>query len=112
MKGIILAAGRGSRMGLLTNNLPKCRTVFKGKELIQWQMESLQRAGINDIAVVRGYLANTFDLNVKYFDNKRWAETNMVMSLLSANEWLSNNICISSYSRKKAFTPDSTKIKI
>ena len=34
MKGIILAAGRGSRMGTLTKNLPKCRTRLHGKELI------------------------------------------------------------------------------
>ena len=71
MKGIILAAGRGSRMGLLTKKLPKCRTVFKGKELIQWQIESLRGAGIDDIAIVRGYLAETFDLNVKYFYHKK-----------------------------------------
>ena len=98
MKAIILAAGRGNRMGILTKDLPKCRIVFKGKELIQWQIESLRGAGIEDIAIVRGYLADTFDLNVKYFDNKRWEETNMVISLLSANEWLKNDICISSYS--------------
>ena len=98
MKGIILAAGRGKRMGTLTKNLPKCRTIFNGKELIQWQIDALKKAGINDIAIVRGYLANTFDFNCKYFDNKRWAETNMVMSLLAAKEWLCNYDCISSYS--------------
>ena len=98
MKGIILAAGRGSRMGSLTNDLPKCRTIFKGKELIQWQMESLHCAGVDSIAIVRGYLGETFDLDVKYFDNNRWSKTNMVVSLLAANEWLKNNICIVSYS--------------
>ena len=64
LKEIILAAGRGSRMGALTNHLPKCRTIFQGKELIQWQLDSLKRAGIGEIAIVRGYLADTFDLGV------------------------------------------------
>ena len=98
MKGIILAAGRGRRMGSLTNSLPKCRTIFKGKELIQWQIQSLRDAGINEIAIVRGYLAETFDFKMKYFDNNRWLETNMVVSLISANEWLKTDSCISSYS--------------
>ena len=65
MRAIILAAGRGSRMGSLTSSLPKCRTIFKGKELIEWQMESLSKSGINEIAIVRGYLADTFNFNLK-----------------------------------------------
>ena len=67
MKGIILAAGRGSRMGSLTSNLPKCRTLLFGKELIQWQLEALRKASIEEIAIIRGYLSETFDFNLKYF---------------------------------------------
>ena len=98
MKGIILAAGRGSRMGDLTKNLPKCRATLHGKELIQRQLESLRGAGIHEIAVVRGYLAETFDLNLTYFENQRWAETNMVISLVAAKDWLERDTCIASYS--------------
>ena len=54
MKGIILAAGRGSRMGVLTDNLPKCRTILHGKELIQWQLEAMEEASIKEISIVRG----------------------------------------------------------
>jgi L-glutamine-phosphate cytidylyltransferase len=98
MKGIILAAGRGSRMGDLTDQLPKCRTVLNGKELISYQLEGLRGAGINEIALVRGYLAETFTFDLKYFENQRWAETNMVMSLVAAKEWLEKDTCIASYS--------------
>ena len=98
MKGIILAAGRGSRMGDLTNNLPKCRTVLYGKELIQWQLDAMERAAIKEISIVRGYLAETFDFNVTYFENKRWAHTNIVTSLITAKEWLETDVCITSYS--------------
>jgi L-glutamine-phosphate cytidylyltransferase len=98
MKGIILAAGRGSRMGTLTKNLPKCRTVLFGKELIQWQLDSLHGSGITKIALIRGYLSETFDFNLKYFDNNRWQNTNMVSTLLNAKDWLESDTCIVSYS--------------
>ena len=98
MRGIILAAGRGSRMGDLTNHFPKCRTVLHGKELIQWQLDAMKGSSIKEISIVRGYLPETFDFNVKYFENKRWSHTNMVTSLISANEWLEKDTCITSYS--------------
>jgi len=97
MKGIILAAGRGSRMGDLTSNLPKCRTVIFGKELIQWQLDALTNAGVEEISIVRGYLNKTFEFKVNYFDNKRWADTNMVSTLISANKWLKAETNIISY---------------
>jgi len=98
MKGIILAAGRGSRMGDLTNDLPKCRTLLHGKELIQWQLDALKSTSIEEISIVRGYLSETFDFELTYFENERWAETNMVGSLLSARIWLESTTCITSYS--------------
>ena len=98
MRGIILAAGRGSRMGSLTNDLPKCRTVLFGKELIQWQLDSLHDAKIKNVAIVKGYLPETFDFNLKYFENERWQDTNMVSTLLAATDWLVSDTCIVSYS--------------
>ena len=97
-KAIILAAGRGSRMNSLTETLPKCRTVLHGKELIQWQMQALEAGGVDEVGVVRGYLAETFEQNATFFENPRWAESNMVRSLLAARDWLSNYECIVSYS--------------
>ena len=98
MKGIILAAGRGSRMGALTNELPKCRTILHGKELIQWQLEAMEEASIKEISIIRGYLAETFEFDVTYFENERWLQTNMVASLVAANDWLEKDTCITSYS--------------
>ena len=98
MKGIILAAGRGRRMGDLTKNLPKCRTVLHGKELIEWQLDAMEVADIKEICIVRGYLAETFDFDVTYFENENWPNTNMVTSLVKASEWLETNTCVISYS--------------
>jgi len=98
MKGIILAAGRGSRMGSLTDDQPKCRTVFRNKELIEWQQDALKKANIDDIGIVVGYLAESFNFDVSYFTNQRWFETNIVRSLIAADEWLRTDTCITSYS--------------
>ena len=98
MKAIILAAGRGNRMKMLTGNQPKCFTELHGKRLIDWQLEALHSAGISQIAIVRGYSGDSFKFDVTYFDNPRWAQTNMVQSLLCAAEWLREFECIVSYS--------------
>lgn len=98
MKGIILAAGRGSRMGDITEDQPKCKTQLLGKPLIEWQIETLQKAGMEQVGIVTGYLANTFNYPVNYFHNPDWAVTNMVSTLLCADSWLQNNDCIVSYS--------------
>ena len=55
MKGIILAAGRGSRMKNLTSTKPKCMIKINGKMLIEYQIEALSSAGINEIGIVTGY---------------------------------------------------------
>jgi choline kinase len=99
MKAIILAAGRGSRMKNLTDECPKCLVELRGKPLLDWQLEALHAAGIQEISIVTGYkrelLANR---GLVEFHNARWAETNMVSSLASAQDWLQTEPCIISYS--------------
>ena len=41
MRAIILAAGRGSRMGALTDPAPKCLTTLAGQTLLDWQREKM-----------------------------------------------------------------------
>ena len=98
MKGIILAAGRGSRLASLTENQPKCFTQLKGKSLIKWQLHALRGAGVQDIAVVTGYQSRSFNFNLTYFFNDQWSESNMVTSLVRASAWLAHETCIVSYS--------------
>ena len=106
MKGIILAAGRGSRMSGLTEKQPKCRVLLHGRQLIEWQLDSLKKGGVDEVAIVRGYLADSFKYPFKYFENKRWFETNMVMSLTAAAEWLEKEACVISYS-DIVYTPNT-----
>ena len=99
MKAIILAAGRGSRMKKLTDELPKCLVEIRGKTLLDWQLEALRAAGITEIAIVTGYKREMLTNRGMFdFHNPRWAETNMVSSLECAQEWLKEEPCIVSYS--------------
>lgn len=99
MKAIILAAGRGSRMKDLTDERPKCLVELRGKALLDWQLEALRSAGIEEIAIVTGYKRELLaGRGLVEFRNTRWAETNMVSSLACADEWLSAGPCIVSYS--------------
>ncbi len=99
MKAIILAAGRGSRMKKLTDELPKCLVELRGKTLLDWQLEALRAAGITEIAIVTGYKREMLTNRGMFeFHNPRWAETNMVSSLACAEEWLKAEPCIVSYS--------------
>ncbi len=99
MKAIILAAGRGSRMGNLTQDLPKCLLTLAKKTILDRQIQSLKHAEIQDIAIVRGYQGEMLMRpGLTFFENPRWAETNMVSSLLCADPWLKNSPCLISYS--------------
>ena len=99
MRAIILAAGRGSRMETATSDKPKCLLEIKGKSLIQYQIEALEAAGVNKIALVTGYLAERLEpLSLTKFHNDKWYETNMVCSLTKAETWLSTYPCVVSYS--------------
>ncbi len=98
MRAVILAAGRGSRMGALAECRPKCLVELAHKPLIRRQIAALRRGGVSDIGIVRGYLGHMIDIqDVSYFENARWADTNMVMSLVSAALWLQADAAVISY---------------
>jgi L-glutamine-phosphate cytidylyltransferase len=98
MRGLILAAGRGSRMGQVGDDRPKCLIELEGKPLIERQFAALRRGGADQIGIVRGYRAEMINFpGLTYFTNERWAEANMVMSLAAAAPWLRSGPVIVSY---------------
>lgn len=107
MKAILLAAGRGSRMAGLTEARPKCLTPLRSRPLLDWQLQSLRAAGVTEIAAVTGYRGELLARpGLQTFVNPRWAETNMVMSLLAAAAWLRTSDCLVSYS-DIVYTPET-----
>lgn len=88
MRAVILAAGRGSRMGRHTDARPKGLAELRGRPLLAWQLAALREAGVRDVAIVRGYRGEALPFEATYFENPRWEATNMVASLACAESWL------------------------
>lgn len=91
-RAIILAAGRGSRMGEATASKPKCLNTLAGKTLLEWQLNSLNEAGLDNIIVVGGYRRELLQGNFDVVANERWDKTNMVASLFCASSYNGNTI--------------------
>lgn len=97
---IILAAGRGSRMGTLTKNKPKSFVkIDKKKKLIDNVIENFEKSGLKKITIITGYKSNQFKQfkKINKIKNKKWKTTNIFGSLICADKILSKNQCIISY---------------
>src|SRR6266404_3008195 len=71
MKAVILAAGRGTRMGNLTSDLPKPMLLGKkNKPILEEILEGLLAAGIRDVFIITGFRADVIE---NYFgDGSKW----------------------------------------
>ena len=95
-RAVIIAAGFGSRLVPVTLNTPKPLVRVHGKRIIDGLIDACLDAGINDIYIVRGYLAEQFDQllykypMIKFIENPAYNETNNISSVLCARYLLSN----------------------
>ena len=55
-KAVLLAAGRGARLGALTEHTPKPLIEVAGRPIIVHIVDGLLAAGVTDFAIVTGYL--------------------------------------------------------
>ncbi len=61
MKAVILAAGKGTRMGQLTQELPKPMLRVQGKPILEHILEGLIQAGVRDFFIVTGFRADVIE---------------------------------------------------
>lgn len=61
MQAIIMAAGRGSRLGTLTDNIPKAFLKVKEYRLIDYNIALLHENDVKDILIVVGYKAELYE---------------------------------------------------
>ena len=95
MKVIILAAGRGKRLGHYTKEIPKPLIDINGKSIIERQIELFKKNGITEIFVVRGYKKEKFCMEgITFIDNEDFANTNQLASLVLAQNRISGNALI------------------
>jgi len=84
MQAIIMAAGFGSRIAEITNNLPKSFLEINNEKLIERAIRLLRERDINDITVVTGYKSELFiellDENINFVNNPLYFCTNVLGS--------------------------------
>ena len=95
MTVIVLAAGTGTRLGALTAEKPKTMLEFAGRPLIEHQLAAFRRAGVERIVIIGGYRDEQLPAEgVVRYRNPRFAETNMVETLMAAREELRGDVLI------------------
>ena len=61
MKALFLAAGLGSRLAPITDNVPKSMVPVNGKPILVKQIENLLNNSVNDITVITGYKSEVIE---------------------------------------------------
>ena len=87
MKALILAAGLGSRLAPITDNLPKSLVAVNGTPILFKQIDNLLKNGVTDITIVSGYKADVLEKKVhsvypgvKIIESVDYATTNNMYS--------------------------------
>jgi CTP:phosphocholine cytidylyltransferase-like protein len=95
-RAVFIAAGFGSRLVPVTLNTPKPLVRVNGKRIIDGLLDAVLAAGIEEIVIVRGYLAEQFDQllykypMIKFIENPAYNEANNISSAMCARYLLSN----------------------
>ena len=95
-RAVFIAAGFGSRLVPVTLNTPKPLVRVNGKRIIDGLIDACLEAGITEIYIVRGYLAEQFDQllykypMIRFLENPSYNEANNISSAMCARYMLSN----------------------
>jgi len=99
LPAVILAAGKGQRLGDLTDTTPKPMVEVAGCKIIDNLIDQLIKFGTDRIVVVTGYLHDTLAAHLQKYatrteiiiiENIDYATTNNIYSLWLAREYLTN----------------------
>ncbi len=98
MQAIILAAGKGARLGGTAGEIPKCLLKINESYLIHKQITALRYAGIDDITIVVGFAADIVreicGTDVGYVENPIYDQSNSLYSLWMARHLLSEGFVV------------------
>lgn len=95
-RAVFIAAGFGSRLVPVTLNTPKPLVRVNGTRIIDTLLDACLKAGITEIYIVRGYLAEQFDQllykypMIKFLENPSYNEANNISSAVVARYLLQN----------------------
>jgi len=87
-RAILIAAGRGKRLGAHTEEIPKCMVEVGGKPILGWVWQALASVGVEELVVIRGYrgdvlenFVRTLGPQVHFVDNPEWQTNNVLLSM-------------------------------
>ena len=95
-RAIFIAAGFGTRLVPVTLNTPKPLVRVNGKRTIDGLIDACLEAGISEIYIVRGYLAEQFDQllykypMIRFIENPAYNEANNISSAMVARYLMQN----------------------
>lgn len=98
-RAIILAAGLGSRLRPLTNDVPKPLLPVNNEPMIERQIKFLHEKNIHEIYIVTGYKSVAFEYliekyNVEIIFNKQYLKFNNLMSLYLVRDKIMDSFII------------------
>ncbi len=101
MRPIVIGAGRGSRLGPETDDIPKTLVPVMGRPMLEWILEALGEAGFarKDVVFICGYRADVLRARYPeftYVENRDWEKNNILASLLCARDHLASGF-VSTY---------------
>jgi len=97
VNAIVLAASQGN-LGELTKEIPKTMLKINGKPILSMQINDLNKVGVKDIRVVRGFAKESISLNnISVTDNDEFASTQELYSLYLAKDKLGAGTTVVSY---------------
>ncbi len=102
MKAVILASGTGRRLRPLTDSVPKILIKIRGKTLLDYQLESLTKHGIEEVIITTGpfkekleeHILNKCRLKVSFVDNPRYETTNYIYSLWLTRKLIDSDVLL------------------
>ena len=59
MQAIILCGGLSTRLGDITKSVPKILLDIRGRTVLEWQIELLKQAGVDEVILASGHLHDT-----------------------------------------------------
>lgn len=102
-KAIILCAGRGKRLGPLTESTPKPLVEVNGISIFENTIKNLIEANYKELVVVVGYQKEKFnstikkyeeEINFKVIENNQWESKNNIYSLWLAKDEMKTNFTL------------------
>ncbi|HET7838812.1 MAG TPA: NTP transferase domain-containing protein [Rectinemataceae bacterium] len=99
MNAIILAAGMGTRLRPLTDDRPKSLVEVAGESFFARQLRQLRSAGVSEVSVVTGYMAEAFapwrgQSGLSFVHNDHYDDRNNLWSMYLVRDRLADTLVL------------------